>query len=102
MIQVFPFETIESSYYRERCLAITNIDEVTVQKIVKSIKGVYEVAYHLIYKGEIVERKDATVSKECTYMEFDEIDRKYIKQLFVAYVTKNDFVQFVKEIEDVF
>ena len=102
MIQVFPFEVMESSYYRQRYLAITNIDEVMVQKIVKTLNGVYEVTYHLIYKVEIVERKEAKVSREVTYMEFDEIDQRYIKQLLVAQAAKSNFVQFVKEIEDVF
>lgn len=37
MIQVFPFEVTESSYYRQRYLSITNIDEVMVQKIVKTV-----------------------------------------------------------------
>lgn len=99
MIQVFPFECIEGTYYRKQYLAITNIDEVMLQKIIRTLNGVYEVTYHLIYKGEIIERKEAKVSRQATYMEFDEIDRKYIKQLLVAQASKDFFVQFVKEIE---
>ncbi len=102
MIQVFPFEYVEGTYYRKRYLAITNIDEVRIQKTVRILQGTYDTTYHLIYKGEIVERKNATVSREAGYREIDEIDQKYIKQLLVAQAAKNNFVQFVKEVEDVF
>lgn len=102
MIQVFPFEYVEGTYYRKRYLAITNIDEVRIQKTVRILQGVYDTTYHLIYKGEIVERKDATVSREATYQEIDTIDQRYIKQLLVAQAAKSNFVQFVKEVEDVF
>lgn len=102
MIQVFPFEFVEGSYYRKRYIAITNIDEVRIQKIVRILQGVYDTTYHLIYKGEIVERKTANVSREATCMEIDEIDQRYIKQLLVAQAAKSNFVQFVKEVEDVF
>ena len=102
MIQVFPFEYVEGTYYRKRYLAITNIDEVRIQKTVRILQGTYDTTYHLIYKGEIVERKNATVSREATYNEIDEIDQRYTKQLLVAQAAKSNFVQFVKEIEDVF
>ena len=84
MIQVFPFEYVEGTYYRKRYLAITNIDEVRIQKTVRILQGTYDTTYHLIYKGEIVERKNATVSREATYSEIDEIDQRYTKQLLVA------------------
>lgn len=100
MIQVFPFEYIEGTYYRKQYLAITNIDEVRIQKIVRILQGTYDTTYHLIYKGEIVERRNATISREATYIEIDEIDQRYIKQLLVAQAAKGNFVRFVKEIEE--
>lgn len=100
MIQVFPFEYIEGTYYRKQYLAITNIDEVRIQKIVRILQGMYDTAYHLIYKGEIVERRNVNVSREATCMEIDEIDQRYIKQLLVAQAAKGNFVRFVKEIEE--
>ena len=99
MIQVFPFEYVEGTYYRKQYLAITNIDEVRIQKTVRILQGTYDTTYHLIYKGEIVERKNATVSREATCMEIDEIDRKYVKQLLLTQASKPSFVQFIKEIE---
>ena len=100
MIQVFPFEYVEGTYYRKRYLAITNIDEVRIQKTVRILQGVYDTNYHLIYKGEIVERKDATVSREATYQEIDAIDQRCIKQLLVAQAAKSNFVQFIKDVEE--
>ena len=100
MIQVFPFEYVEGTYYRKRYLAITNIDEVRIQKTVRILQGVYDTTYHLIYKGEIVERKNTTISREAGYREIDEIDQRYTKQLLVAQAAKSNFVQFIKDVEE--
>lgn len=99
MIQVFPFECVDHSYSRDRYIAISNIDEVTIQKVVRKLYDLYDVAYHLVYNGEIIERKNVTISKEATYTELDGIDQKYIKQLLNAQAAKDSFIQFVKEIE---
>lgn len=46
MIQVFPFECVDHSYSRDRYIAISNIDEVIIQKVVRKLYDVYDVAYH--------------------------------------------------------
>ena len=99
MIKVYPFEQIEMSFYKKRSIAITNIDEIMLQRIQRSFQGIYEMTYHLIYKGEIVETIDAKVSKEATYKELDEIDQKYIRQVLLTQASKPSFVQFIKEVE---